>query len=321
MKTALYSFKQPGGVVNIEDQSLSTGARFFVDSGSAGAGDTVGNGRNPDKPFATLAYAFSSDIPTASKGDIIYVMPGHAETLATAAVLPMDIAGVKVLGLGWLGSKPTLTITTGDVAAPILISADDIIVDNINIVGGKAGGSKTAIEITSDDVTLSHIDFTSGASTELGIGADYGIITLLDSAGAITGVKIINCTCVGGAGNDESFISVTDSSNGATNVTIEGCKIIGTFVDDVIQADQGTNVNTGWVIRDSLLSNLAATGTVITLDTGAVFHMYNLTIESADANAAPIVGFNVSFMNNVFSCEPGAYGATTVIGSVTNWGA
>lgn len=317
-RTSLFYNPISGGQFAIEDMSLSTGQRWFVDSGATLTGDVTGKGMTPDAPFATIDYAIGQC--TASNGDIIYVMPGHTETLSSPADIAVDVAGIKIQGLGWEGSKPLLNIDTEHTeAAPILISAAGCIFDNFKLLGYNAGGSKDAIEITGGNTKISHCDFRETTTDkELAIGAGYGVITLLDSAAAIDEVIIEDCTMIGLAGNDESFLSVTDGSNGATNVTVRRCYILGTFADDVIQGDAGSDVNTNWFIYDSQLGS--TTGAVITIDTGAVFYMSNLIVYGIAGAQQPIVGYNASFMNNIMSCEPGAYAANTLTGSVSNFG-
>jgi hypothetical protein len=99
--------------------SVVTGSVFFVDSNIGANGHT---GKMPSKPFATLDYAIGKC--TASKGDIIYVMPGHAETLATASAITADVAGIMIIGLGVGASKPTFTFSATD--ATMVISAASV---------------------------------------------------------------------------------------------------------------------------------------------------------------------------------------------------
>src|SRR3990167_7067382 len=61
-------------------------------------GGSDGNKGTFDQPFSTLDYAVSRCV--ADRGDIIFVKPGHAETIATATALAIDVAGVAVIGLG-----------------------------------------------------------------------------------------------------------------------------------------------------------------------------------------------------------------------------
>lgn len=121
-RTALFSRTQPGGVFTIDDLEGHPGEIWFVDSAAAGTGATVGHGKNPDSPFSTISYAFSSDLLAA--GDTVYVMPSHVETISAAGTITADIAGVKVIGLGWGAARPTLTWTATD--ATIAVGAASI---------------------------------------------------------------------------------------------------------------------------------------------------------------------------------------------------
>ena len=120
-KTELFARKQAGGMFIVNREDLTTGDIFFVDS-VTGA-DTVGSGQNPDSPTATIDFAVG--LCTANKGDKIYVMPGHAETIAAAAGLDLDVAGISVIGLGNGTNRPTLTFTA---------TASDVDVDAANIL-------------------------------------------------------------------------------------------------------------------------------------------------------------------------------------------
>lgn len=258
---------------------------------------------------------------TAGRGDKIYVLEGHTESLATAAAWAVDKAGTRIIGVG-IGTKmPTITVATdSDEAAPVLISANDCEISGIRFVGGKTGGSKDTIEISGSYVTIRGCEFIeAAATTELGVGAAYGVITILDASAAVTEVRILDCIMQGAAGDDESFLSVTDGSNGATWVYIDGCKIIGTFADDAIQADAGTNVNTNWVVQNSIIANKGGNHIAMTIDTGAVFYMHNLAIFGDASTTAPLVGYNASYQGAVYTCEPGS--SQVAIGSATNWSA
>ena len=104
-RTALFSRKQSGGVFSIEDMARGTGERFFVHSGTGT--NSVGGGQNPDAPLATIDYAVA--LCTADKGDVIYVMPGHAEVVSAAAGLDLDVSGITIIGLGSGANTPTVT--------------------------------------------------------------------------------------------------------------------------------------------------------------------------------------------------------------------
>jgi len=121
-KIPLFGEKQPGGILVFSDQRQSTGSIFFVDDSGT---DAAGNGRNPDNPVATIDYAVG--LCTAGAGDVIYVMPGHAESVATS--ITMDVAGVSIIGLGHGHSRPTLTTTAATDC--ITVTAADCRIENI----------------------------------------------------------------------------------------------------------------------------------------------------------------------------------------------
>lgn len=131
MDTKLFSRRQPGGFFVVTDRSqMPSGSVFWVHSGTGT--DGAGYGRNPDAPVATLDYAIG--LCTANKGDVIYLMPGHAENLIGASSLTMDVAGVSVYGLGNGSLRPTFFLTTA-VGATWNITAANCVVENVLIVG------------------------------------------------------------------------------------------------------------------------------------------------------------------------------------------
>src|SRR3989442_11988440 len=79
--------------------SVLTGKVFFVDSTNAAAKDVSGGyGSDPTTPLKTINFAITQC--TADKGDTIYVLPGHAESVSAAAAISIGIAGVHIIGLG-----------------------------------------------------------------------------------------------------------------------------------------------------------------------------------------------------------------------------
>lgn len=161
-RTPLFVRKQAGGLFAVEDTSLSTGNRFYVDS--ATGSDTAGFGSSPDTPCATVDYAIG--LCTANKGDIIYVMPGHAET-ADAAAKPfdLDVAGVSIIGLGVGDKRPTFTLTHAD--ATCTIGAAGCRVSNIRIIGNvsdqKVG---MTIEAAATGCQVDHCYFADSATNK-----------------------------------------------------------------------------------------------------------------------------------------------------------
>lgn len=128
-RSTLFSQKQAGGYFTVQDLQQHPGNIWFVDSGATYAADSVGAGRNPDIPFATLDYAIG--MCTASNGDVIYVMPGHAENVASAGAITCDVIGISIIGLGNGSNRPTFSFSA--TAGTWVISAANVTVKNIRV--------------------------------------------------------------------------------------------------------------------------------------------------------------------------------------------
>ena len=133
MRTPLFAKKQPGGILSIVDVGKYPGNIWFVDSGCSTGADSDGYGQSPDAAFLTLNYAIGKC--TANNGDLIVVMPGHAETYTTTgAKVVANIAGISIIGVGNGADRPTFTFShTG---ATWTISAASVKLDNLLFVTG-----------------------------------------------------------------------------------------------------------------------------------------------------------------------------------------
>lgn len=136
MDTKLFGRNQPGGLFSIVDREVfPTGNIWWVGSTVTAASDAAGFGRNPDAPFATLVYAEAA----AAAGDTIFVMPGHAETIGVtgAAAMTLNLAGLKVIGLGGRTLRPTFLID-GFADTYVSVAAADIVLENLCFKAGHA---------------------------------------------------------------------------------------------------------------------------------------------------------------------------------------
>ena len=117
-------------------QQSQPGEIFWVNNSSVlakgGIGGSDGNPGTYQKPLSTIDGAIGKC--TASRGDVIMVMPGHTETLAAASAIDMDVAGVAVIGLGVGSTRPALNFTHVD--ATVTIAAANCSMSNILCTGG-----------------------------------------------------------------------------------------------------------------------------------------------------------------------------------------
>lgn len=147
---------------------LTTGNVFFVSSTSA----RHGNGKTPKYPVATLDEATNKC--TANNGDIVYIMPNHAETIASATTWAPDVAGVKYIGIGVGADAPELTFSA--TGSSINASAGNNVFRNIRFIAGISavvvGMTVTGTHVTIEDCMW---DFSTTA---------YDFVRMLDLYGA-----------------------------------------------------------------------------------------------------------------------------------------
>ena len=137
---------------------VSTGTYFFVSSGIGKAGF---DGLTPETPLATIDQAINKC--TASKGDVIIVMPGHAETIAATDGFDADVAGISIVGLGWGSLRPTLTFSA--TASQVNIGAANVSIKNIRFAAGiSAVVAGVQIEGVAD-TTIENCEWYWGGTT------------------------------------------------------------------------------------------------------------------------------------------------------------
>lgn len=125
-----------------------------------------------DKPFLTIDYAISQC--RENKGDVILVHPGHTETIAAAAGIDMDRAGVTIIGLGHGPDRPTITMATST-AATLHMDAIGSRVSNLLFVC-DIDSLVTVIDIDKADCVVNACEFREGTAKQF--------LTAVDIAGA-----------------------------------------------------------------------------------------------------------------------------------------
>lgn len=294
-KTEIYG-QWLGGSLVMADQGKSTGSRFWVGSTVTGASDAAGYGMSPTAPCATWDYAVG--LCTASVGDVIYLMPGHAETIAAAASNPtLDKIGVRTIGLGQGALRPTITFTHVD--ANLLVSAASCSVENVLFVN-DVDQQVEMVDVNADDFTLVNCEFREGSAKQplTVIDINGGGANVADRC-VVKGCKIISETA--GAVNAIEIGAVQDG------IVIEDNWISGDFSDAAISSNA---INTNMLIKNNYIRNVnagdwaieltaAATGLIVgnrlysdaaatCLDPGSCMCVDNLMVNAIDQSAIPV---------------------------------
>ncbi len=157
-------------------QVFWVGNNTTLTPGTVGGAD--GNPGTYQRPFATLEYALSKC--KANTGDVIFIKPGHAESIASATALNFDVAGVAIIGLGIGSNRPTFTFTTANTAT-IPVTAANMSIQNCLFVANflsvasaftVAAAPEFTIENCEFRDTSAILDFLTAVTTTVTVNAD-----------------------------------------------------------------------------------------------------------------------------------------------------
>jgi len=229
-------------------QQLHPGEIFWVNNSGVlpvgGVGGSDGNKGTYRQPFGTIDYAIGRC--TASRGDILAVMPGHSETISAAAGIVMDVAGVAVVGIGSGTLKPTITFDTA-ATADLNVTAANCSFSNIRFVSGIANLA-APLDINDDHCSFDRCEFMASAAAT---GMNIAIITDANA----TGLSVTHCTF-----NMESSVlglPVTDIPTeairlvGCDNAVIDDNYIVGSFstsaINGITTASEAITINRNYI--------------------------------------------------------------------------
>jgi len=227
-----------------------------------GVGASNNNAGTYLAPFSTLNYAVTQC--TASRGDIIMIMPGHAETISSATALALNKAGVAVVGLGKGTTRPTFTLDTATTTT-IAVSAANISIVNCLFKANFAAIVALFTLSTAKYFNLQDCDFVDNSS----ILNFKWIVNVGTTANAADGLRIEDCKRMGaGATNATALVNMAGTND---NVVIKN-----NYVAHNATTDAGLMpIATGKVVTnldvDNNVINLvgsagATTGILITTD-------------------------------------------------------
>lgn len=254
---------------------VTTGNVFFVDD----SGSDAHSGTDPTQPFATIDYAIGKC--TASQGDLIIVMPGHAETVTTA--ITCDVIGVRIVGLGQGRMRPAIT-PSGAIDA-VNVTAASVTIENLRVIG--AASCTALLNVSGADFTakgcrfepvatpVNVVTLASGAARATFDGCtwwsetngpDYGILV---EAGNCDSLTVVNSDMIFSAsGLDNAAIGCSFI---ITNVLIDNCRFLGM---DLAGVDFNSSA-TGLVDRITVAANSA------TLTVNEMFDVGHLAVGRA----------------------------------------
>lgn len=216
--------------------------QLYVDSNNGSNGN---GGDSMDAPLADLDYAVGKC--TANANSVIFLMPNHAETINAAAAIDLDVAGIRVVGLGSGEDRPTITVGSDETATTVEVGAANVTVENVLF---KAGVDALAImiDVNADDCTLINCEMRSDEGT-----SKKQALTYVDvnggGANAADRFKAIGCTITSITAGANQAIEIGAVQDG---IRIESCVIDGDFANAGIHSG---SIFTNAVIANNYVSN------------------------------------------------------------------
>lgn len=283
----------------------TTGNIWFVDSGASASG----SGLSPDDPCTTLNAAVA--LATASNGDIIYLMEGHAETITAAAGVDISKAGLTVIGLGTGGLRPTFTYTTA-ATGTFAIGASNTWIENLLFRADFTDGVTAALDIdgTHSAITLKNCEWRSIVNTKEFLKA----ITIAEGASDIT---IDGCTFYEVTGGDATAAIFTEST--ATKIVIQNCRGYGDWSAAWADLDDDA-ITLGLHVENNRVYNAdIAAGLFVSVTSATVGFFVGNRSGIGKANTVPIADGTASVFVDNLATDAANLSELKYPGTATAW--
>jgi len=252
------------GAPFIPTEFIGTGGKIFWVGNRSGL--PAGDGSKPDYPLSTINAALAKC--SSGRGDIVYILPGHAENISAADAWSSLVAGTKIIGLGTGNERPTFTWTAA--AGTVLFDVANVLLQNCRLLMAGALDSTTALTVT------------------VGIPV------------TASGCTLRGCYLNIGVDSDQLTTDAITLSADADQFTLEGNWIeayAGAVITTVLKTTAG-GANDLRVLNNVITAEVAtaATGVLLDLDAGALLrtqiignHLHNQT-----ANAKYVMDLHAS---------------------------
>ncbi len=243
-----------------------TGKVWYVDSGVVSEGD----GSGWLNAFDTLDEAInaSSADSGASRGDFIYVAPGHAESGTDPALWDADVAGITIWHLGNGALQGTYTFADTDTTVAIGAA-------NVTIIGGRFLAGISAVVVG--------IDIENGSDDCAIIGAQFPEPTTstFEFVRAIintTSDRLTVSGCIVYSADDDGATNFLDLDGGVINgLTFTYNTIIGDYDEGIVHSD---DIDLEQELHWNKLTNLDAGEHCIEYSANATGHCTYNTVQT-----------------------------------------
>lgn len=283
----------------LRDFSRFIGASMFATQVlwvHSSGGTSAALGGRPDQPLSTLAGAVAlATTVTGFVRTVIYVLPGHAETVTSVAIATDR---VRIIGMGVDRARPIFTLAATDsqfVLTGDYMSFDNIVFDFTGIDAVVAG----ILADGADGLTFTNCEFiTNGAAAGCVSGITIGATT------ACNRWRIENCRFLGPAVNSGTTTTAQVTYTAGVDFIFRGNYCTGKMTQSI--------TNAAAVLRGQIHDNVfvVATGTKAINCHASSTPMITSNRINVPSGTAPIVAAAGFVAGNVYSAAAGVTAGT-----------
>jgi len=263
---------------------------------------------------ATLQEGFARC--RSGKGDVVFVLPGHTQTITTQTLFTNLVAGTQIIGCAPYGSglMPTLTVTGTTTVATSTINVANVQMSGIRWNLNGADSMDTPLVVTAAGCNINNCIFLTGSDTAL--DADVAVTVS-------TGADFFNLSgcyfySTGTAVNTNSVLvsAAVDSLNISDNTFM-----VPAVASGIVQLGASTVVLTNLMVARNLLVNkstgLITIGYTDQAHTGMICDNYSqltadATLTTDGIKAAGLTNPLIQFAQN-FLCDGGNKGRSGIL--------
>jgi hypothetical protein len=230
---------------------------FWVNSATG----SDGNKGTRDRPFSTLDYAIGQC--AENNGDIIMVMPNHAETITGVGGITADKAGITIIGMGTYNQRPRF-LMDGAATVTFAVSAADVAIKNCVFAAGHAD-VVTCFALTAAGFTLEDCEFVDNVANENFLSAVKATSTSDNNA---DGLYVARCRFLSADAATLGFVITAADVEGLVmvdNVVVSE----GTGLATMLTCATGKDVKRCFIARNFLSSKATAGNLFISNDTAS----------------------------------------------------
>lgn len=305
-------FRDGFSVRGVAMQVPHTGKTFYVNASTTAAevqplgigGSNSNDGLSPERPLSTILAAKNKC--NAGRGDTIYVMAGHTESIANATSLVLDVSGVKVIGLGTGEKRPVITFATAT-TANIPVSGANTSISGL-VFKCDIASQVAMVTVTGKDVEIYDCSFREGAETGL------NFITIGAADNDADRCYIHDCDFyMPTAGNGDHAIEFLKDM---VNVRIEDCDIDGDFDEGGILIPTAGDAQVNLRIRNCNIKNRLTNVAAIDIDGTASSGLIQNCLLRTDTQSTALDSGSLAVDNVKWADETDQVSSTSVLAPV-----